>query len=251
MDNRAQTPSRRIALIDALRGAALAAMAIYHFAWDLGFFALADLGVDENPLWTMFARVTAASFLVLVGVSLVLAHGERIKGWAFARRLTMVVAAALAITLASAITDPEGLIVFGILHSIAVSSVLGLVFLRMPIWIVIGVAATCIAAPHFLTSPAFDAPGWLWLGLAREPQPSNDYVPLLPWFAAVLAGIAVARLLRERAATAAWARWQPNAAAARLLAFTGRHSLIVYLAHQPLLMGVLWLMTQALGARAG
>ena len=62
---------RRIPLVDVLRGVALAAMAVYHFAWDLSFFSLADFGVTENPLWIAFARAIAGSFLALVGVGLV------------------------------------------------------------------------------------------------------------------------------------------------------------------------------------
>ena len=52
------------------------------------------------------------------------------------------------------------------------------------------------------------------------------------------------------AGTAAWARWQPRSLIARALALAGRHSLLVYLVHQPLLMGALWLVVQVSGLSA-
>ncbi len=241
MDSRAEPRSARIPLVDVLRGFALAAMAVFHFFWDLEFFSFADLGVTEKPFWIAFAHATAGGFLALVGVSMVLAHGERLKMRAFARRLALLVAAAAVVTLASWFADPDGIILFGILHCIAISSVLGLAFLRLPLALVAVAAAAAVAAPALFTGPAFNAPGWLWLGLASEPKPSNDYAPLLPWFGMVLAGIALARLMLPRARKADWARWLPRAGLARGLAFAGRHSLIVYLVHQPLLLGVLWL----------
>jgi uncharacterized membrane protein len=238
-DNAAPEPAR-IPLFDVARGAALAAMALYHFSWDLEFFGLADLGVTENPLWIAFARTIAGSFLALVGLSLFLAQSRGIRWKGFLRRIATIAAAASAITLLSAYADPDGIIWFGILHCIAVSSVLGLAFLRAPLWLVLLSATACLAAPFFLSSPAFNAPAWLWLGLASDPVPSNDYNPLLPWFGCVLLGIAAARLVLPRAANAAWARWQPQSAASRALALAGRHSLLVYLVHQPILLGIVW-----------
>ena len=231
----------RISLVDALRGAALAAMIAYHFSWDIELFELAALDVTGNPLWVASAWVIAGSFLALAGVSLVLAHSERLNAPSFARRLTMIVAAAGAITLVSWYFEPDGIILFGILHCIAVSSVLGLAFLRVPVSVVLIAAAACFAAPAFLASPLFNAPAWLWLGLASEPRPSNDYVPLLPWFGAVLIGIAGARMALAQASKAEWSRWQPRSAVSRVLALAGRHSLAVYLVHQPVLLGALWL----------
>lgn len=236
----------RIPVFDVARGVALAAMALYHFSWDLEFFGLADLGVTEKPLWIASARAIAGSFLALVGVSLFLAHVRGIRWRPFLRRLAVVAAAAGAITLLSAYADPDGIIWFGILHCIAVSSVLGLAFLRAPLWLVIVAAIACLVAPSLLASPAFNGHAWLWLGLASEPVPSNDYNPLLPWFGCVLAGIALAQSILPHADGAAWARWQPQSRLAQTLALAGRHSLLFYLVHQPVLLGVLWAVSQLL-----
>jgi len=234
---------RRIPLVDVLRGVALVAMAVYHSVWDLAFFDLADFGPTEKPFWIWFARATAGSFLMLVGAGLYLGHGDGVKWRPFLRRLAVIAAAALAISLASWFTDPDGVILFGILHCIAVSSVIGLLFLRVPAPIVIALALACLAAPSALTSPAFNGLGWLWLGLASDPRASNDYNPLLPWFGMVLLGIAVARLIpRDK-----WPGWQPHDLVTHILALIGRHSLLFYLVHQPVLLGILYAVTKAIG----
>ncbi len=63
---------QRLPGIDILRGVAVAAMIIYHFAWDLRFFGLIQTEIVSHPLWMAFARAVAGSFLILSGVSLAL-----------------------------------------------------------------------------------------------------------------------------------------------------------------------------------
>ncbi len=241
-------PRQRIPAIDLARGLALVAMAIYHFTWDLEFFGYADPGMTAVGGWRLFARCIASSFLFLVGVSLFLGHGKGIRWPGFVRRLAMVGGAALAISLVTYLAVPGGFIFFGILHQIALGSVLGLLFLRLPAILTLAVAAAVIAAPHFLRSPVFDHPAWWWLGLSSSNPRSNDYVPLFPWFGAVLAGVAVARIgeasgLFKRLADIAPGKWS------RPATFAGQHSLAVYLVHQPVLIACVWLFSQVFPAQ--
>ena len=233
----------RIEAIDIARGVALAAMAIYHFAWDLEFFGYAPPGMTAIGGWKLFARCIASSFLFLVGVSLVLAHGDGIRWRPMLKRLAMVGGAALSISIVTYLALPQGFIFFGILHQIALASVLGLAFLHLPALLTLAVAALVIAAPHFLRSGFFDHPALWWVGLSTVSPRSNDYVPVFPWFGAVLAGIAAARLaqaagLFDRLAALRMPAWQWP------LAFAGRHSLAVYLIHQPILIGLIWVAAQ-------
>jgi uncharacterized membrane protein len=238
-----QTPSRRIEAIDLARGVALVAMAIYHFTWDLEFFGYADPGLTATGGWRIFARCIAGSFLFLVGVSLMLAHGDGFRAKGYLRRLALVAGAAAAISIATWIAVPDGFIFFGILHQIALASVLGLAFLRVPALLTLLVAAMVVAAPLFLRSEAFDDPAWWWLGLSSTNPRSNDYVPLFPWFGAVLAGMAAAKLARDFGLLDRLARMQPGRWSTPLQ-FAGQHSLTVYLVHQPLLIGCVWAFAQ-------
>ena len=94
----AAAPRRRITAIDIGRGVALVAMAIYHFTWDLEFFGYVERGLTAVGGWKMFARCIASSFLVLVGISLFLAHRNGVRWPSFWRRWQMVAAAALALS---------------------------------------------------------------------------------------------------------------------------------------------------------
>ncbi|WP_245426846.1 DUF1624 domain-containing protein [Mesorhizobium sp. YM1C-6-2] len=236
-------PKGRIDAIDIARGTALLAMAIYHFTWDLEFFGYVPPGMTAIGGWKLFARCIASSFLFLVGVGLFLGHARGIRWRGFWRRLAMVAGAALAISIVTYIAVPDGFIFFGILHQITLASLLGLLFLRLPAAVTLIVAAAVIAAPHYLRSPFFDDPWWWWTGLSENRPRSNDYVPVFPWFAAVLAGIAAAKIAQQTGLFARLARLR-TPAWTWPLSFGGRHSLAVYLIHQPVLIACIWLFSQ-------
>lgn len=232
------TTVRRIDALDVARGVALMAMAIYHFTWDLENFGYVDHGLTAEGGWKLFARCIASSFLFLVGVSLFLAHGRGVRWRSFWRRWLGVAAGAAAITLVTFFVTPGGFVFFGILHEIALASLLGLAFLRLPFPLTALAALAVIALPQWLTTEMFD-PKWLaWIGMAAKPPVSNDYVPLFPWFGAVLLGIAAAQAGGRFGAFDRLRRLNAGLRKAAPLAWLGRHSLLFYLLHQPLLFGL-------------
>ena len=234
-----RTARRRVPAVDMARGTALAAMVVYHFSWDLDFYGLADIAVTSATGWIAFARMIAGSFLALVGVSLMLAARGGINWRGYLKRLAQVVAAAAAITVATWFAFPATFIFFGILHAIALFSVLALAFLRLPAVLTLIGAALAFAAPSLISAPIFDRPWLLWTGLGTFFPPSNDYVPLFPWFGATLAGLALAQMAEGIGFWDRLAGWRPDTALARLASFAGRHSLVVYLVHQPVLLALL------------
>lgn len=241
----ATTASARLAALDIARAAALLAMAVFHFVFDLELFGWLAPGTSSSGGWRVLALCTAGSFLFLAGVSLWLAHGRGIRWRGFAKRLAMVAGAAALISAATYVAMPQAFVFFGILHSIAASSLLGLLCLRLPAPVLIGLAGAAFWAPQALRSPAFDAPGLWWIGLQTAPITSVDYVPLLPWFGPFLLGLAAARIA-DRAGL-----WQALAARPApgwqvRLGWPGRHSLAIYLIHQPVLIALVWLGTQML-----
>jgi uncharacterized membrane protein len=159
----------------------------------------------------------------------------------------MVAAAAVAISGVTYIVTPDGFIFFGILHQIALASLLGLAFLRVPAPLTAIVAAAVIAAPYYLRSEFFDHPTLWWVGLSATNPRSNDYVPLFPWFGAVLLGMAAVKFAAASGMLARLGAWTPGRWS-NPLTFIGRHSLAFYLIHQPLLFGSVWLLSQAMPA---
>lgn len=236
------TPSKRPRLerIDIARGLALLAMAIYHFGWDLEFFGYMAAGTTGHGGWKLFARCIASSFLFLVGFSLVLAHGRTIRWNAVAKRLLQIAAAAAAISAVTYYMSPDNFIFFGILHQIALASILGLLFLHLPPVLTLIIAAFVISAPFYAQADIFNEMWLAWIGLSTIPPRSNDYVPLFPWFGAVLIGIATARIFeRFNWLTMLSGGIQPRILQ-KPLTYIGRHSLAFYLIHQPVLIALVY-----------
>lgn len=238
--------SRRLIVIDALRGVAIALMVAFHFCFDLAYFGLADFDFYRDPFWLHARTFILSLFLGLVGVSLVLSVRRGFAAGRFLRRLMLLLGAAALVSLSTWLLFGERFVFFGVLHFIALASVLGLVFVRRP-WLSALVGVALIAFANHYQSPWFDAVGWRWIGLMTHKPATEDYVPLLPWFGVVLLGIfaghqaqrpALARLLNV---TSQCGRLVTG------LAFAGRHSLLLYLLHQPLLMALLSMYTAVQG----
>lgn len=239
-----RTAPARILALDVLRGLALVAMVVFHFGWDLSFLGLGALGLADSLAWSAFGHAIAAVFLTLVGISLVLAHGGQDTGvdsLKFLKRLGVVALAALAVSLGTYVAMPGQFIYFGILHAIALGSLLALPFLRAPLLVVVVAAGLVLVLPVLVKGAVFSTLWLVWLGLGPEAPPSTDYVPVFPWFGFILIGILLARALDLHRLGSLGAERVPG----RILAFAGRHSLAVYLLHQPILYGGLWLLAQA------
>lgn len=229
----------RIAALDLARAGALIAMAVFHFVFDLALFGLVPADTPMQPGWRWLAYLTAGSFLFLAGVSLWLAHGAAIRWPGFLRRLGMIVAAACAITIATLVAMPDAFIFFGILHAIAAASLVGLALRRLPVAVLILLALAVLWLPQMMRFALFD-PAWLWwTGLQAASIRSVDYVPLFPWLAPFLFGVAAAKLMSRAGLWDRLGLWQPPGAARPLL-WAGRNSLLVYLIHQPILIALVW-----------
>jgi len=231
-------PRPRIGGLDALRGAAICAMIVYHFAFDLNWFGVLRADFNRDPFWLTLRAIIVSAFLLLVGVSLVLARRDRPGRWpneAFWKRIALITGCALLVTLASYVTFRPTFITFGILHCIVVSSLLAWPLVRYPAAAAI-IGVVVIALGVQVQIAAFDSRLLNWVGLMTHKPATEDYVPLFPWFGVVCLGVGVGGWLVAKnmgplqplsRVAPAWLRW------------LGRHSLIVYMVHQPILLGML------------
>ncbi|KQV81569.1 heparan-alpha-glucosaminide N-acetyltransferase [Rhizobium sp. Root1220] len=234
----------RIGLLDTARGVALLAMATYHFTWDMEFMGFLAPGTAETGWLKLYARAIASTFLFIVGISLVLANKPQIRWQSVWKRFAMIAAAAALISLATRFAFPSEWIFFGILHCIAVASLLGLVFLRLPLSVTILATALLMAAwivdtwlaPNLLRSAIFDPRYLAWIGLAERAPRSNDFVPLFPWALPFLFGLTTALIAMRTSVPQTLAAYGTGGSG--LLARIGRHSLAFYLIHQPILLGI-------------
>lgn len=243
-------PRERIPAIDAARAAALLAMAGFHGLWDLGNLRLTPDNYAATPLGHKAAEGIAGSFLFLVGVGLVLMNGRGIRVRPTLRRLARIAGGALLVTLATRVVFPDAYVFFGVLHCIAVASVIGLPFVFLPWPVTLLAAAGILAAPHWIQANWLDSPLLWFVGLGRITPRTNDYVPLFPWFGVVLTGIALGRIGLPALARSRLGRWRPAGPLGRAATFAGRHSLAVYLIHQPVLFGLAFGLAQITGPNA-
>jgi len=229
----AASPIRpRYPLIDALRGVAIIAMVVFHLGWDLYFLGFWNLDVSTDPWWTAFQKAIVSSFLALAGVSLWLGHGTGIRWRSFWRREAILVLAALAVSAGTWFAFGDYFAFFGVLHAIALFSLLALPFLRLPPLVTGMVGVGIIVLPLLATHPVMRERWLAWIGFWPVSPATADIVPVFPWLGVTLIGLAAAKALSG----------QPfwRLPAPKWLAWLGRWSLIIYLLHQPLMYGALY-----------
>jgi uncharacterized membrane protein len=224
---------RRRQSVDVYRGLAILAMAAYHLCWDLNYYGLIEAGIGVDPVWITAQRTILSAFLLLAGAGLTLGHGEAIRWPQFWRREALLVGAALAVSVGTWFAFGAYFAYFGVLHAIALFSLMALPLVGAPF------SAGAVVAGLFLVLPiaASDAfnPRWLsWIGFFRMTPETADLVPVFPWFGVVLIGMLGMRLLRAAPAFT----WSSGNRMVRGLALMGRWSLLIYLVHQPLLFAI-------------
>ena len=210
-------------------------MVAYHATWDLNYYGFISVGIGVDALWFTVQRSILTAFLLLVGAGLWLAHKDGIDWRRFWRREAVLVAAALGVSAVTWFQFGEFFAYFGVLHAIALSSLLALPLVRAPLWAGIGVAVLFLFLPAIFTSDAFNTRWLAWIGFFTMVPETADLVPMFPWFGVVLLGMLGMRLFE----TAPAFTWTSAALPVRALARIGRWSLIIYLVHQPLLFAVI------------
>ena len=233
----------RILALDLARSLALLGMIAFHITYDLLLFGIMPSSYAGSDLFFWHPRLVAGAFLMLAGLGLWLSHGQGIRWPAFWRRWGKIAAAAALVTIATYFAMPEFYIFFGILHAIALYSLLGLLFLRLPAPITAALGLAIMFGGAYLRSEAFNAPLLAFLGLATQLPATADFEPVFPWFGPVLLAMALGRIGSRFGWWIALGRWQ-GTALLRVLAWPGRYSLAIYLIHQPILMGLIWAWTQ-------
>ena len=211
-------------------------MAVFHFCYDLNYFRFIRQNFYTDPFWTVQRTCIVSLFLFCAGVGQAIAL-EQGQGWPrFWRRWAQVAGCALLVTLGSMWMFPKTFISFGVLHCIA----LLLIVLRLTagagrgLW-PLGLLA--IALPFVVQHAWFDTRWTNWIGLVTHKPITEDYVPLLPWLGVAWWGLAAGQsVLTQRREWVAGAL--PHALGP--LAVLGRWSLSFYMLHQPLLIGLLW-----------
>lgn len=240
---------RRIHLMDELRGLSILLMVVHHFLYSLGYVFRVPFGrVWFNEL-AVLTPVFAGLFILMCGIS---CHLSR-SNW---RRGAVLAGFAVGLSAVLALFLPSEMIWFGILHCLAVCillyAALSALLRRIPWWIGLSVCVLLFVLTYhapFTEGGYFGIKGlfsidvpWSWVNtkwgfaLGFSLSPGSDYFPLLPWLFLFLAGTFLGSLAARDKFPSFF--YHPHC---RPLAFIGRHTVWVYLAHQPVIFAVLWL----------
>ncbi len=228
---------KRIDLIDAARGLALILMVIHHGLLDLIVLCGAPYWLFSNPVFDILHYIFAGLFIFLAGLCCRLSRSNLKRGLiAFAIAMVMTVVTSLPI-----IDEP---IRFGVLHLLGFSMVFFALthkawdaipraiapffYTAMIVLTAVLVERTTIPAPlaHWIFPFGWTYPGFY----------SADWFPIFPWLFVFLLGTWAGLYVAERKLP----EWFYTATCPVLPAI-GRRSLLIYVVHQPILYGVIYL----------
>ncbi|MBD3156776.1 DUF1624 domain-containing protein [Candidatus Peregrinibacteria bacterium] len=237
--------SKRFWEIDFLRGIAIIMMIIFHLLYNLNYFSYIQVNVFIGG-WELLGKITFTLFLFLVGISLSLSAGRRKKEHTFSfyvylKRGLILFSWGMIITIASYFLIPEAYIKFGILHLIGVAVIISYPFLRFR-WTAIIVGAAIIALGIYLQGYRFETPYFYWLGITPYHFTALDHFPIFPYWGIVLIGLGIGnKLYKNFVRNFPFFDIEKNHLC-HFFTFLGRHSLLIYLLHQPLLIVFLLLL---------
>lgn len=227
---------RRISSIDFLRGFAIILMIFFNYSVTLSYFHILDFAYNFL-YWFVFPRIIGGIFIFVSGVAAYVSYKnskERFRKKYFLRGVKLLVFA-IAITAFTYIFVPQGTILFGILHFFAVSSfILPFVISYNRFNLIAGIFLTLFGIYLQLTSFSFSS--LFWLGFMPENFFTFDYFPLIPWTGVLLLGVFFSREFIRKTI-----KIRAKNTLGRTLTFLGKHSLTIYLIHQPILILVLML----------
>lgn len=245
MQKTLSAPSVRYHLIDALRGFALVNMVAFHLMYDIFNIFSAETSWNSEPLTIIWERFICCSFIILSGVSFNFSHHPF-------RRGIILNACGFLITIVTVLFIPSQAVWFGILNFLGCAMMISYplkVYLEN---IAPAVGAFCslllfallYGVPEgyvgFFGLELFKLPEFLYgikalafIGFPSIDFHSTDYFPIIPWIFLFLAGYFAWRVIKNFNADRFFRRKIP------FFDFIGRHTLIIYILHQPIIMGIL------------
>lgn len=216
------TPENRILELDAARGICILGMVAVHLVYDLTEL-YPVLHPEYPPIFLLLKNWGGVAFFLISGICVTLGHHHL-------RRGSVVLACAVLVSTVMSIMGTMP-IRFGVLHCLGFCMLLWSVFKAAPLKLL------CCC------SVGFAALGWLFegttvpisylypLGLTAPGFESADFFPLLPNLGYFLAGAVLGRRFYPSRESLF-----PTFPRLSFLCFCGRHSLPIYLIHQPLLI---------------
>lgn len=235
---------KRIWELDVLRGVCILGMVVVHLIYDLQtFFSLPFLA--DSRLFDLIKQWGGVLFLLISGICVTLGSHP-------VRRGLIVFACGLICSAVTAgmyflnMADKSIIIYFGVLHCLGVCMLLWPLLKRLPVWALglLGLGLTVLGL-WISGNVVVDFPWLIPLGLYPRGFASSDYFPLLPNLGFFLAGAFLGKTLYRKKETLL-PRVNPANPVLAFFTLLGKWSLPVYLLHQPIITGLLYLILEIL-----
>ncbi len=223
----------RFHILDAWRSLAIVLMVVYHFLYDLALFGVITWEQMFCAPLNIMQKFICCSFILLAGASARFSRSNLRHG-------IIVILAGIIVAIGGAVGGQT--IRFGVLQLLGWSMVIyhfaGKILQKIPGTLLVLLSACAYGFTDWWTGTVIVESRWLYpFGLMYRGFSSADYFPLLPWTFLFLIGTVLGgwclKHRENRILTA------PLPAP---LTFLGRHSLLIYMIHQPILFGLSFLL---------
>ena len=214
----------RIWELDFLRGIALFLMIYFHIIFDME--NIYGFHVSTGGINYFIGKISVILFILLSGISSMLSRSN-------AKRALKLLLLALLITLASHFYSPKLGIKFGILHLLGVCILISPSLKKLNRYLLFASGSILILLNSFTTSLSAPNDYFFILGITSKSFSSSDYYPLIPWLGVFLFGLALGKIFYSTKRSVFNFSMGDN-----LISSAGRHTLLVYIIHQPVIIGL-------------
>jgi uncharacterized membrane protein len=233
--------TKRIWELDAFRGICVIGMVIVHLVFDLAvMYQLVDW---KLPGWFLLVQNWGGVlFLLISGISATLGRRSLYRG-AVVFGCGMLVTAVTVGMYLLGMANQAIIIYFGVLQCLGVCMMVWPLFKKLP-WLCIALLGTAMVALGLWLAeqPPVDVYWLMPFGLPWRNFYTSDYFPLFPNLRFFLLGAALGRTLYGKKQSLL-PNVNENHPVLSFLRLCGKHSLWIYLAHQPILSGLFMLLT--------
>jgi len=218
--------NKRIVFLDLIRGILIIGVVFYHLIHNLEFYF--NYNIDLYSFWPELIRIIGASlFILMCGITANYSKNTLKRG-------IQLFGLGMLITIVTYLFDPVSYVKFGILHLLGTSLIIYHFYRKVNYPVLYFLLGWSIILTIYIQNTVVTNSYLFPLGLFTRDFTSADYYPIFGYIIPFLMGNIIGKYMENKKI---FYKWQPN----NILTFFGRHSLIIYLIHQPIIIGILYL----------
>ncbi len=229
----------RIWELDAARGFCILCVIVIHAVFDLQYFFSLQLSLPG--IYHFIQDNGAVLFILISGICATLGSRSFRRG-ALVFACGLLISAVTYGMIALGMAGSDVAIHFGILHLLGLCMMLYPLIRRLPTAAIAALGTAVILLGYYFLAHRYPVEWLFVLGIRSPHYAAGDYFPILPYLGWFCIGIVLGRTLYREQRTR-FPNAPANAAPIRFFRCCGRHSLLIYLVHQPICYGLMMLLS--------